>query len=213
MEDSYKTIKENSIGEFKDRGSKFIAYLVAIDSLEEFSLELNSIKASHIKARHFCTAIRLVPDYEKSNDDGEPSGSAGKPILNQLISHQLKNVACVVVRYFGGTKLGVSGLINAYKQATREAIDMAIVEERYLTRRLLIHFDYSVMGRLLECMKKLGVQEFSKNFNEEPCIGLDIRLSEYQDLLNRIKAKWLKREIEDLKEDDEFEGLRFEEAD
>lgn len=213
MLDSYHNIGENTIGEFKDRGSRFIAYLVSVSSLDEFKDELNKIKAAHIKARHFCTAIRLLPAYEKSNDDGEPSGSAGKPILNQLLSHDLKNVACIVVRYFGGTKLGVSGLINAYKQATREAIDIARIEERFITRSLKIHFDYAVMGKLLECLKKLGISEFGKQFNEQPFIELDIRVSEYEDCLNRIKAKWLNRDVADLADSDVFEGLRFEELD
>ncbi len=210
MVDSYFTIKDNVLGEFKDRGSKFVAYLIAVNSLDEFNTELNKVKSEHIKARHFCTAVRLVPDYEKSNDDGEPSGSAGKPILNQLLSHELNNVACIVVRYFGGTKLGVSGLINAYKQATREAIEKVDIEKRFVTRCLRVHFDYGVMGKLLECLKKLGIHEFGKQFDAKPYIQLDVRLSEYDDLINKIKAKWLNRSVEDLSDDDVFEGIEFE---
>lgn len=209
MEDSYNSIQKKSIGEFKDRGSKFIAYLVAASSETDFSDRLIEVKSLHPKARHFCTAIRLVNGLERSNDDGEPSGSAGRPILNQLLSHELKNVACVVVRYFGGTKLGVPGLINAYKQATKEAIGSAAVKEYFITRDLEIKFTYAHMGKLLECIKKLDIEVSSKKLDEHPSVMISIRESEFEMMLKRIKARWLGRSVEDLTEDDEFEGLEF----
>lgn len=125
MLDVYNTIESISEGLFKDKGSKFIAYTFPSDSTERFQISLEKIKKEHIKARHFCYAYRIGIDgtLYRANDDGEPSGTAGKPILGQIDKYELTNIGIVVVRYFGGVKLGTSGLINAYRLAAKESIE------------------------------------------------------------------------------------------
>jgi len=125
FDDSYRTIEKPAEGVFRDRGSKFIAFAYPINSESELKNILSQLKSEHPKANHHCWAIRLGLDRSvfRINDDGEPSGTAGRPILNTLLSHNLTNVAVIVVRYFGGTLLGVPGLINAYKTATEEAAE------------------------------------------------------------------------------------------
>jgi len=127
FDDTYKTIQEISEGVYRDKGSKFIAYLYPINSENDIKEIIVSLKADHPKARHHCWALRLSPDRTvfRLNDDGEPSGTAGRPILNTLLSNEITDVLAVVVRYFGGTLLGVPGLINAYKSATIDAVNNA----------------------------------------------------------------------------------------
>jgi uncharacterized YigZ family protein len=122
--DTYITLKAESSGEFKSKGSRFIALVFPVQSEEEFHQKLLEAKENHHKARHFCTAFRLGPlqKLERFNDDGEPAGSAGRPILGQLHRFEVTRVGAIVVRYFGGTKLGVPGLIQAYKDSTAAAL-------------------------------------------------------------------------------------------
>lgn len=135
MEDIYKfkTVKKSE-GLYKEKGSKFIAVAYPVKSEDEFKEAYADVKNEYHNARHHCYAYRVNPEEEevRSNDDGEPSGTAGKPILNQLYSFELYNICVIVVRYFGGTKLGVSGLINAYKQATIDAINNANIKTEHL---------------------------------------------------------------------------------
>ncbi|MFT7606590.1 MAG: putative YigZ family protein, partial [Saprospiraceae bacterium] len=147
MIDLYKTIVAPSIGEFKDRGSKFIAYAYPVYTEEEWQEHLNTVKKEHFKARHHCFAFRIGLDKNnfRANDDGEPSGTAGRPILGQIDSFELTNVFVVVVRYFGGTKLGVSGLINAYKNATIDAFQQATIIEKTVEDIYKISFHYALM--------------------------------------------------------------------
>ena len=132
FEDTYHTIEKPSEGLFRDRGSKFLAYAYQVNSESELKNNLTQLKSLHPKANHHCWAIRLSIDRSvfRLNDDGEPSGTAGRPILNTLLSHDLTNLAVVVVRYFGGTLLGVPGLINAYKSATEDALKQAVIIEK-----------------------------------------------------------------------------------
>ncbi len=132
FDDTYRTIKIPSEGSFKDKGSKFLAFAYPITSETDIKPILAKLKAEHTKANHHCWAMRITPDRSvfKLNDDGEPSGTAGRPILNTLLSRDLTNVLIIVVRYFGGTLLGVPGLINAYKQATEDALNQATVIEK-----------------------------------------------------------------------------------
>ena len=129
MQDHYHTLAAPATGYFMNSGSKFYAYAYPLTSETAASDVLSQLKKDHPKARHFCTAIRLHADgsLSRSADDGEPSGSAGKPILGQLIKYGLTNVFVVVVRYFGGTKLGIPGLIEAYKTSTEEALRQASI--------------------------------------------------------------------------------------
>lgn len=150
------TISQNSIAEFKDRGSRFIAYAIPIESTEEFKQHISSLKKEHPKAVHFCFAYRLGIDGNnfRANDDGEPSGTAGKPILGQIDSKQLTNILLVVIRYFGGTLLGVSGLINAYKTAASLALQTTPIVKKPIVIIKEIEFDYTKMNDIMLIVKQ-----------------------------------------------------------
>lgn len=152
---TFNTIDKPSLAEFKDRGSKFIAYAFHISSAEDFKQRLNDIKKEHPKASHHCFAYRLGTDGSnfRVSDDGEPSGSAGRPILGQIDSKQLTNTLVIVVRYFGGTLLGVPGLINAYKSATALALQLTPVVPRPVTTRYTLTFDYTLMNDVMAVVK------------------------------------------------------------
>src|SRR6202012_3709606 len=156
QQDFYYTIEKTTVAEFKDRGSKFIGYACPVKTVDEFKDRLNEIKKEHPKATHHCFAYRLGLDGNtfRVSDDGEPSGSAGRPILGQLDSKELVNVLVVVVRYFGGTLLGVPGLINAYKTATAMALEQVPKTEKWIEDYFEINFDYSAMGEVLYLLKQ-----------------------------------------------------------
>lgn len=152
----YRTIATATTGDFRDRGSKFLAYAYPVSGTGEVKERVQALKKDHPKAVHHCYAYRLGTDGNsyRANDDGEPSGSAGKPILGQIDSQELTNVLVVVVRYFGGTLLGVPGLINAYKTATAAALQAAPVTEKWCEDRYTLTFDYPVMGEVLYLLKQ-----------------------------------------------------------
>lgn len=154
----YNTIDKEAVAEFKDRGSKFLAYAFPIGSAEDFKKRLKALKEEHPKAVHHCFAYRLGTDSSnyRSNDDGEPSGTAGKPILAQLDSKNLTNTAVVVVRYFGGTLLGVPGLINAYKTATSLALQLTPISEKPVLVNYELQFDYTLMNEAMLVVKRFG---------------------------------------------------------
>ena len=155
-QDFYLTIAQNSVEEFKDRGSRFIAYAFPINSVEDFKKQLQLLKKEHPKAVHHCFAYRLGLDGNnfRASDDGEPSGTAGKPILNQIDSKQLTNILVVVVRYFGGTLLGVPGLINAYKTATSLALQTIPSVQKPIEIIYELHFDYTKMNEVMMIVKQ-----------------------------------------------------------
>jgi len=153
--DSYLTVKQSAQGQYKDKGSKFIGYIFPIQSAEDVKEILTKLKTDHSKARHFCWALRLSTDRSvyRVNDDGEPSGTAGKPILNTLLSANLTQVFVVVVRYFGGTLLGVPDLIHAYKQASLEAISAAETIEKTIHDSYQILLPYVQLNELIKILK------------------------------------------------------------
>lgn len=155
FQDTYKTIQSPAEGIFRDRGSKFIGYAYPIQTEEDIKSLVQSLKTEHPKARHHCWAMRLSPDRSvfRINDDGEPSGTAGRPILNTLLSHDLTQVLVVVVRYFGGTLLGVPGLINAYKTAAQEAINAANIIEKTINDHYHFQFDYLQLNEVMKVIK------------------------------------------------------------
>jgi uncharacterized YigZ family protein len=157
MENYYQTINEIQTAEFKDRGSKFIAYAVPLESVAAFKEKIKDIKTEHPKADHFCFAYRvgLTKNIFRVSDDGEPSGSAGKPILGQIDSKQLANILVVVVRYFGGTLLGVPGLINAYKTATSFALQTATIVQKEIVEAYTLEFDYTQMNEVMKIIKQV----------------------------------------------------------
>jgi len=154
--DKYKTITTASTGDFRDRGSKFLAFAYPVVSLGEIKERFLALKKEHPKAVHHCYAFRVGTDGTqfRANDDGEPSGSAGKPILGQIDSLGLTNVLVVVVRYFGGSLLGIPGLINAYKTATAQALESVEKAEKWIESKFEINFDYPVMGEVLNVLKR-----------------------------------------------------------
>jgi len=158
----YYTIEKSSVAELKDRGSKFLAYAFPVQTVDDFKKRLKGLKEEHPKAAHHCFAYRLGMDKNnfRSSDDGEPSGSAGKPILGQIDSKELTNVAVVVVRYFGGTLLGVPGLINAYKTSTSLALQLTAIIQKPVLIQYDLHFDYTLMNEVMMVVKRFGCVVF-----------------------------------------------------
>ena len=152
----YKTVSQEGSAEFKDRGSRFLAHVFPVDNEDVFKQHLSQLKEAHPKAVHHCYAWRmgLTMDYFRANDDGEPSGSAGRPILGQIDSKELTNVAIVVVRYFGGTLLGVPGLINAYKTASSLALQVTPVIDKVLTKNYHIHCTYPLLNDVMTILRQ-----------------------------------------------------------
>jgi len=152
----YQTIERSSVAEFKDRGSRFIAYAFPISSADDFKKRLKELKEEHPKAAHYCFAYRIGNDRNnfRSSDDGEPSGSAGKPILGQIDSTGATNTAVVVVRYFGGTLLGVPGLINAYKTATSSALQTSSIIKKPVLVYSRLQFDYTILNEVMRIIKR-----------------------------------------------------------
>lgn len=190
MKDEYKTLKEPCLGEFRDRGSKFLAYGFPIRSEEEFQEQLAEVKKEHVKARHHCYAWRLGLDGNafRANDDGEPSGTAGRPILGQIDSFELTYVGIVVVRYFGGTLLGTSGLINAYRQSAADALSQAAVITRIVENTYRINFDYALMSRVMNGLSQLGINIVAQDFSESAGLEIAIRQTESEAKLRQLKA-------------------------
>jgi len=154
--DFYFTIEKNATAEYKDRGSRFIAYAYHIDTINEFKIRLADIKKEHPKATHHCFAYRLgIDDYNfRVSDNGEPSGTAGRPILGQIDSRQLTNVVVFVVRYFGGTLLGVPGLINAYKTAAALVLQTTPAIQKPILLNYNLQFDYTQMNAVMMIIKQ-----------------------------------------------------------
>jgi uncharacterized YigZ family protein len=195
MEDTYKTISNPAEGIFKDKGSKFISYAFPVAAEAEIREILQTIKKEHHSARHHCYAWRLGHDklLFRANDDGEPSSTAGKPILGQIQSFDLTDILIVVVRYFGGTLLGVSGLINAYRNAALDAISQAEIIEKTVEHKLIVEFDYGVMNEVMKIFKDEKLPQINPLFDLRCQIITSVRLAEF----DRVEKEFLK--IEGLK--------------
>ena len=191
--DIYKTIESPSEGIYKEKGSKFIAYAYPVYSEEEIKSHLDILKKEYYDARHHCFAYMLGEERKvfRANDDGEPSSSAGKPILGQINSNDLTNIFIVVIRYFGGTKLGVSGLINAYKTAAADAIENANIIEKTVNHVYRITFDYLVMNDVMKILKEDKPEQIGQNFDMMCNIDISMRKNEIGkviDKLNKISS-------------------------
>jgi uncharacterized YigZ family protein len=160
FEDTYKTIAKPSEGSYSEKRSKFLAYAFPVQNEQEVKARLTEIQKKHWDARHHCYAYILGPhkDAYRLNDNGEPSGTAGRPIYGQLLSKDLTNTLVIVVRYFGGIKLGVSGLQNAYKVAAKEALDAAVIEERTIQEQYQVVFEYVKMNDIMQILKDPEIQ-------------------------------------------------------
>ncbi len=193
FDDTYLTIAAPSEGIFKDRGSKFIGFAYPVESEEEIRQRLQELRKEHFNARHHCYAYRLGADklQYRINDDGEPSGTAGRPIYNQLLSKDLSNIMVVVVRYFGGTLLGVPGLINAYKNATLEAIAQAEIIEKIVYDLYRIDFGYLQMNEVMKVIKEKGLEVRSQQFDLQCSMEIAIRkkrITETVDSLSKTEG-------------------------
>jgi uncharacterized YigZ family protein len=188
--DAYKTISAPSTGEFKDRGSKFIGYAYPVRSEEEALTHLEALRKEHFKARHHCFAWRLGPDGSRfrANDDGEPGGTAGRPILGQIDSFGLTDVVIIVVRYFGGTLLGTSGLIQAYRESAAEALRQAVVVEKIVRDYFRMDFDYALMPDVMQAVKKNGLEIVQEQYGDRGMLDIGIRQSEVAATLLQVKS-------------------------
>ena len=189
MEDKYLTINAPSEGLYKEKGSKFIAFAVPVSNVEQIKTILEEKRKEHHDARHVCYAYILGVDKAdyRSNDDGEPSGTAGRPILVSLLSAGVTNVLIAVVRYFGGTKLGTSGLINAYKVASADALENAEIIEKTVDEEIHISFDYLVMNDVMKIIKDVAPQVMSQQFDNNCNMVLSIRKGDAPNLIERLK--------------------------
>lgn len=176
--DSYYSISSLSKGIYKDKGSKFLSFAIPVETEDEIRNALDSIKKEYFDARHHCYAYRLghKGDIWRANDDGEPSSTAGRPILGQLLSNELSDILIVVVRYFGGIKLGVPGLIKAYKSAASDAIANSSIITKTATIRHIVRFDYTQMNSVMKVLKTFQAVPLSQDFDNECIIETDIRL-------------------------------------
>lgn len=189
----YNTVSKYSESTFKDKGSKFLACLQNVESVEEFKVFLNETKKKYPVAVHYCFAYRIGYDkcIFRANDDGEPSGSAGKPIYNQLLAYDLTNVAIIVVRYFGGTLLGVPGLINAYKQSSIDAINENDIIIKDILEIAKIEFSFEKMNEVMKVIKENKIRITEQNANEKYELNIEVpftTLTKSKEAFNKIES-------------------------
>lgn len=198
--DTYRTVEGESRGLFKDRGSRFIAIAIPVTSQEEIKTRLADLRKEYHDARHHCFAWVLGPDRQsyRINDDGEPSGTAGRPILGQINSKELTNILIVVIRYFGGTLLGVSGLINAYRSAAADAIANATVVEKQLMEKWSITFPYTSMNDVMKVLRDEACSQSDHSYSGiDVTVDIEFRSSRGDHVTGRLgnipglKMKWL----------------------
>ncbi len=189
FDDTYRTIEASHEGIFRDKGSKFIAYVYPFTGESELKDIIQSLKTLHPKARHHCWAYRLTSDRSvfRINDDGEPSGTAGRPILNVLLSLDVTNTLVVVVRYFGGTLLGVPGLINAYKSATQEALSQADIIEKTSDDVYEVRFPYLQMNDIMRIIKEENIAIQDQQFDNDCTIRVAIRKMQVNAVIGRLE--------------------------
>lgn len=209
--DTYQTIARPAEGEFKDRGSKFLAYAFPVTTTEEVQDCLLEVRKLHPKARHHCYAYRLGRDQYnfRANDDGEPSGTAGRPILGQIDSAGVTNTLVVVVRYFGGTLLGASGLINAYKKSTAEALAAAEVTEQIVVDVYTLLFNYEHMSNVMNVVSNPPFEIIEQRFTESAELDVAIRQSLVDDALAQLKARVADVYLEEVAALEEIDGFEL----
>ena len=190
VEDQYKTILEETIGEgyYTEKRSKFLAFAHHMESVDEAKELVIAYRKQYYDARHCCYAYMLGPEQNafRANDDGEPSSTAGKPILGQIISHELTDVIVFVIRYFGGVKLGTSGLINAYRTAANEALSNASIVVKQVEETIDFDFTYPMMNDVMRVVKEMQPRIIDQKFDNTCSIKLSIRKSEAEQLRMRL---------------------------
>ena len=188
IQDSYKSIASPSDGLFKDNGSRFIARAYPVETEEEVKEIVAALKKEYYDARHHVYAYRLgyLGDKFRANDDGEPSGSSGRPVLGQIDSCGLSDILVVVIRYFGGIKLGIPGLIRAYKTSTADALANAQIIEKIASRHFRVHFGYMSMNGVMKVMKDMGLEQKNQKFDMECSLETTVRLSQVDSFIERM---------------------------
>jgi uncharacterized YigZ family protein len=188
--DIYKTLAGKSEGVYKEKGSRFIAFAFPVEDAEAAKKGLEAIRKQYHDARHHCYAYLLGPEPHESrmSDDGEPGGTAGRPIHGQLLSFGLTNAMVVVVRYFGGIKLGTGGLVQAYKSAAREALSQGTLVERTWDMVIGIRFGYERLSEIMRILKDEGARISSQELDQEPFLMVEIRKSKCPGLVKRLEG-------------------------
>lgn len=188
INDTYKTLEHPSEGLFKDKGSKFLAFAFPVEDEEEIKPIIQQLRKEHHSARHHCFAWRLGFDGAnyRVNDDGEPSGTAGRPIYGQMLSFGVTNTLIVVVRYFGGTLLGVSGLINAYKSAAMLALQNSTIVEKPVEKQVRVVFGYPAQNTVMKIIKDIGAEVKQSVYNLDCTIVVSVRLGKFESLLEQL---------------------------
>ena len=188
LQDQYRSIAAPSEGLFKDNGSRFIALAYPVETEEEVKSIVAGLRKEYHDARHHCYAYRLgyKGDVWRASDDGEPSGSAGRPILGQIDSLGLSDILVVVVRYFGGIKLGIPGLIRAYKTSTADALSSAQIVDKIASRHFRLQFEYLSMNAVMKVLKDMDLPQRAQEFGESCSLQTSVRLAAIEDFLKRI---------------------------
>lgn len=189
MDDTYKTIASLAEGTYTEKRSKFLAFAIPVHTLDEVKEHLKYYEKKYFDARHVCYAYMLGAERTvfRANDNGEPSGTAGRPILGQINSFELTDVLLVVVRYFGGVKLGTSGLIVAYKAAAQEALNAADIVEKTVDADITFFFEYPYMNDVMRIVKEENPEIVSQNFDNDCKMTLRIRKSQFERLKHRLQ--------------------------
>lgn len=199
FEDSYRTLEAPAGAIFKEKGSKFLAFAEPVQSEEQAKAVLEKYRKQYYDARHHCFAWAIGParESQRMNDDGEPSGTAGRPIFGQILSFDLTNIVIVVVRYFGGTKLGVGGLITAYKTAAKQALDSAAIISKTVNDIYEVIFGYPETSEVMKVIKENGMEVLENNYTEKCRLIVAIRKKNTNlaasslTLLTNVKIKYL----------------------
>ena len=188
IDDTFRTLAAPATGEFRDRGSKFLAFAYPIRNEADVRTYLDALRVQHPKAVHHCYAYRLGLNRNnyRANDDGEPGGSAGRPILNVLYSRDLTNVLVVVVRYFGGTLLGVPGLINAYKTATMAALNEAAIIEQTVNETYRVRYPFEQMNEVMRLVKEQQLSVLKQDYDTACILDIEVRKSLVGSVLERL---------------------------
>ncbi len=202
---TYRILAEPGQAEFKDKGSRFIAFAYPVRAAAEVKNHVEALRQEHHKARHWCYAYRLGTDglQFRANDDGEPSGSAGRPILGQIDSAGLTDVLVVVVRYFGGTLLGVPGLIHAYKTATQMALQQTVQVEKNIEKRVILHCGYPHLSEVLRLAKQHGAEVLQQDLQMDCRLHCAVPLANYAACLDAWQKTRAVEILEDVQENEE----------
>ncbi len=211
MIDEYLTIEKQTEGLFKDKGSKFIAYAIPVRSIEDIQITLEEIRKLHPKSRHACYAWRLGEDKDKYriNDDGEPSGTAGKPILGQIDKFRYSDIIVIVIRYFGGTLLGTSGLIQAYRESTIDALEKTVATKRYITDHIQIKSLYQHDSKINAIIRRYDPIDLKATYGQLPEWNLHLRKNDTDLFITELKAAIASVSKEQVLEMGEIDGLEL----